>query len=175
MLAKTHMASGTAAWLAIAPAVAHVAPMTWAGLAVGTAVATWSALAPDIDHHGSTASRALLGPLRRPLHATLLAPLQHRGPTHQLLWQVVAAGLAWGALSLWAPSWAWLAVPFLVGLAVHSLGDCCTTGGVRFLWPMGLVMRLPIKTGGAVEKYVIAPLLTLTTVWLAVRAIDALL
>lgn len=172
VLGRTHAATGTAAWLLLAPVVQPWGEWSWTQLGIGTAVATWAALLPDLDEPGARASRALLGPFRRPVSMTIRRLAGgHRAGTHYPLIQLAGAGAVWAALSAFAPGWAWLALPLLVGLVVHSLGDACTTQGVRLLWPMGLTVRLPLTTGGHVETFLIAPLVTMMSLWLCLRSI----
>jgi membrane-bound metal-dependent hydrolase YbcI (DUF457 family) len=69
-----------------------------------------------------------------------------------------------------------------IGCVAHYLGDAITEQGCPILWPIPLggktwypvappkVMRM--KTGGRVELSIIAPLITLVSVWLGLAALQ---
>jgi membrane-bound metal-dependent hydrolase YbcI (DUF457 family) len=59
-----------------------------------------------------------------------------------------------------------------LGCLAHVLGDCLTPDGCPLLWPTQWRVRVPLipKTDGALERWVLAPLLTLGVVILAVRS-----
>lgn len=69
-----------------------------------------------------------------------------------------------------AVSWAGLAVA--IGSLSHVVTDCLTPEGCPVLWPLPNRLGLPVvpRTDGVVEKWVVAPLLTLAIVVLAVRS-----
>ena len=122
MLARGHALSGAVGWLAAAPLLeVAMGPLTTAQLAAGALVTAGAALAPDIDHPGSTIARNL-GPAGRMAAGGVKLTLGHRGLTHSLAcvalvgvaswWAVVVAGL------LRVPS---VLAGVTVGLAAHLL------------------------------------------------------
>jgi membrane-bound metal-dependent hydrolase YbcI (DUF457 family) len=58
-------------------------------------------------------------------------------------------------------------------MIAHSLGDMCTVGGVRWLWPLPFRWHGALQTGGFWEKAAVAPALTMLLVWLIWRQLDA--
>lgn len=196
-----------------------VEPATAAAWSV---VAAAAALLPDIDHHGSTATRSA-GWLSRLAHEAVDTVGDHRGPTHSLLGVAAGAAITW-ALTLhpWGvgvllaalliplarvadrlipgPHWraavligavgvgvgiggpaavaalgiGVAALPAVVaaGLLIHILGDQITHSGIRWLWPVGSVVRLPvsIRAGGPVERFAVVPALFLSLGYLAALA-----
>ena len=160
MLGRTHLVAGAIAGEALA-AAGHAGPL---GLAVGAALGMGSAWLPDIDMASAGISRAL--PLGR-LPGRLL---KHRGPTHSL-----------GALALYALLWSrWAGpafhfAPYAVGAAVagyatHLVLDTLS-GGVEWLWPL---LRRPVgvrmvRTGGALERSAVYPLLLAVLLWCSWR------
>lgn len=58
-----------------------------------------------------------------------------------------------------------------LGCLAHVAGDCLTPRGCPVFWPVTWRMEIPLvpRTDGKVERWVIAPLLTLGAVILAVR------
>lgn len=67
----------------------------------------------------------------------------------------------------------WLGVAAALGVIVHILGDAFTTAGVPLLFPLSYWLKgkfwwntrfLPIKAGGAVEKFVFLPAFALIAV-----------
>lgn len=161
MLGRTHAVSGAVAWLAVSP----ITGLPLAQVAAGTAVCAAAALAPDLDEPGAKMSR-LLGPLRHPVCMTIrrLAGGHRRG-THYLVTHMAFAGL----VAIWSP---WIALAVFTGLTVHTLGDCCTVGGVQWLWPLKVNLRGPILTGGLIEKTIITPGLTVLAAWLTYTTLD---
>jgi membrane-bound metal-dependent hydrolase YbcI (DUF457 family) len=59
-----------------------------------------------------------------------------------------------------------------LGCLLHVLGDCLTPDGCPLLWPAQWRVRVPLipRTDGVLERWVLAPLLTLGVVILAVRS-----
>jgi membrane-bound metal-dependent hydrolase YbcI (DUF457 family) len=59
-----------------------------------------------------------------------------------------------------------------LGCVVHILGDCLTPDGCPVFWPAQWRVELPLvpATDGVLERWVLAPLLTLGVVILAVRS-----
>ncbi|HEX6472727.1 MAG TPA: metal-dependent hydrolase [Streptosporangiaceae bacterium] len=59
-----------------------------------------------------------------------------------------------------------------LGCLAHLLGDCLTPDGCPLLWPAQWRIRVPLipDTDGVLERWVLAPLLTLGVVILAVRS-----
>ncbi|QNG21052.1 metal-dependent hydrolase [Rhodococcus triatomae] len=95
---------------------------------------------------------------------------------------VILSALTWQ----WYPSQAGstgLGVAVALGCATHCLGDAITKEGVPFLapfvpwrqerwWELKLPSFLSIRAGGAFEKAVLGPALTIGVVMLAVWAVD---
>jgi membrane-bound metal-dependent hydrolase YbcI (DUF457 family) len=87
---------------------------------------------------------------------------------------VIAAGLTWGVQEFvpggTAGTAGWLGTAVAIGMVVHSLGDAITESGAPLLWPLRIRRRswypvgsprpLRMRTGGAVEAWVVAPALT---------------
>lgn len=219
MLAVTHTICGAAGWLAVAPAVAP--GMTSTQVGVSTVVAAGAALAPDIDHPGSTVSRSL-GPASRLASAGVSAAAGgHRMLTHSFAFVALVAAVAWGTMALWGPTaaalWAaipvalatpllarrlpifistgtglllaallwyaihdgllaydgWLLPAVTIGVLLHTVpGDLLTPSGVPLLAPFTRRrFAIPLfRTGSPVEALV-GTGLTVTTVWLLVRAL----
>jgi membrane-bound metal-dependent hydrolase YbcI (DUF457 family) len=85
----------------------------------------------------------------------------------------VLAGMRFGEgidVHGYAVSWAGIAVA--LGCLAHVVTDCLTPEGCPVLWPFQFRFGLPVvpRTDGVVEKWVVAPLLTLAIVVLAVRS-----
>jgi membrane-bound metal-dependent hydrolase YbcI (DUF457 family) len=59
-----------------------------------------------------------------------------------------------------------------LGCVAHTFGDCLTPDGCPVFWPAQWRIELPLigKTDGVLERWVLAPLLTLGVVILAVRS-----
>jgi membrane-bound metal-dependent hydrolase YbcI (DUF457 family) len=78
----------------------------------------------------------------------------------------------------------WLGTAVTLGMLVHSLGDAVTESGAPLLWPVRIRGRswypvggprpLRMRTGGVVERWVVAPALTLAVAALAVVAVPGL-
>ena len=116
MLAVTHAICGAAGWLAVAPAVAPA--MTSTELATSTVVAAGAALAPDIDHPGSTVSRSF-GPVSRLASTGVSAAAGgHRMLTHSLAFVALVGAVAWGSTAWWGASAAalWASIPVAVAI-----------------------------------------------------------
>jgi len=102
---------------------------------------------------------------------------------------VIAAGLTWG-VQAWVPGGTagtagWLGSAVTLGMLVHAVGDAITESGAPLLWPVPIRGRTwyPVgspraarfRTGGAVESWVVAPALTVTTLVLAVLVVPGVL
>lgn len=92
------------------------------------------------------------------------------GPVNLL----VSAGGAWWLTTHGATELTWL--PFLVaaGVLVHIAGDLMTTEGVPIplLWLLGYDRRISLgllSTDSALERWVVAPVLSLLGLWLLAR------
>ncbi len=150
-MGKTHAVSGALSWALLAPLVTDSVEQRVIGLAVAGAFA----YGPDLDHHGSTASRALFGPFRGKV-VGVISPLLggHRAGSHSLL-SIAAVFLAvWlVAAPLWGPQ-LWLATACAAGWAAHILGDMLTVDGVKIFWPFSRwdVRLARLRTGGRGEK-----------------------
>lgn len=93
------------------------------------------------------------------------------GDVIPLLVSVGVVGVIWHALPADA-NYALVGLAFGVGWFIHEIGDCFTTDGDPILAPLKIrgkmmydVRFLPIASGGAVEKMVIAPLLIVVIIW----------
>jgi hypothetical protein len=102
---------------------------------------------------------------------------------------VIAAGLTWGVQE-WVPGGTagtagWLGTAVTLGMLVHAVGDAITESGAPLLWPLPIHGRTwyPVgspraarfRTGGAVEAWVVAPVLTVGTLVLAVLVVPGVL
>lgn len=96
MLGRNHALSGAVAWLAVAPAATGLPADE---LAVGGLVCAGAALAPDVDHPGSSVSRRL-GLAGQATGAAVNAVAGHRGITHSLLFVALAAVGAWAVVAV---------------------------------------------------------------------------
>ena len=75
----------------------------------------------------------------------------------------------------------WLGTALTLGMVVHSLGDAVTETGAPLLWPLRIRQRrwypvgsprpLRFRTGGAVEAWLVAPVLTVAVFLLAAFAV----
>jgi membrane-bound metal-dependent hydrolase YbcI (DUF457 family) len=170
MMGTTHAQAGVAGWLTTCVLVelsgSPLPPLIIAG---GAAVAGFAALIPDIDVHGSDASR-MLGPvteliswvisrsgkyLSRWLNPDLPDKMigdGHRQFTHSFLgialWTALAALVM---LPLHQPVWVWGAMA--EGYANHVAMDMWTIFGCRLFWPDQhrwgwLPMPFRVRTGG---------------------------
>ena len=101
---------------------------------------------------------------------------------------VIAAGLTY-AVEQFVPGGTagtagWLGTAVILGMIVHSIGDAVTETGAPLLWPLPIRQRrwypvgsprpLRIRTGGAVEAWLVAPGLTLATMVLALLVVPGL-
>lgn len=102
---------------------------------------------------------------------------------------VIAAGLTF-AVEEYVPGGTagtagWLGFAVALGMVVHSVGDAVTESGAPLLWPwpiggrrwypVGSPRPLRLRTGGRVETWLVAPLLTGAVIVLAVLAVPGLL
>ena len=102
---------------------------------------------------------------------------------------VIAAGLTWGVQEFvpggTAGTAGWLGTAVALGMLVHAVGDAITESGAPLLWPLPIHGRTwyPVgspraarfRTGGAVEAWVVAPVLTVGTLVLAVLVVPGVL
>lgn len=98
---------------------------------------------------------------------------------------VIAAGLTYGVEEFvpggTAGTAGWLGTAVTIGMVVHSAGDAITETGAPLLWPLPIRGRrwypvgsprpLRMRTGGAVEAWLVAPALTVATFVLAMLVI----
>ena len=117
MMGPTHAATGLLAGLITLPLAPVDGP---GGAAMWAAVWSGAALAPDLDTHGSSASRIWGWPTR--LAGTLVGRVArgHRAGTHDIVAAPLAAIGAFAVAGMWAPA-AVLAVAVLAGLAQVAL------------------------------------------------------
>lgn len=140
MLGRNHALSGAVGFLVAAPLVVDDA--TVQQMAIGTIVCAAWALAPDLDHPGSTVSRSL-GPGGRVASAGVrVVSGGHRQATHSILATVAIGVLAWW-MTWQAPTTTVAAATAAVGvlIALPLMGKSI---GVRVGAPLGVVL------GGAV-------------------------
>jgi inner membrane protein len=136
------------------------------GLLVGLslALASASALGPDLDKSGSSLARAG-GWGTEALAWGLEHTLQHRGPLHSLL-ALVGVVLAGNALGL-ALGVTGLGAVVGFGWAAHLLGDVGTRRGIPLFWPLRLHVRPPLTftTGTWQEALVLAGAMAVCLAW----------
>ncbi|AEG58976.1 metal-dependent hydrolase [Desulforamulus ruminis] len=122
------------------------------------AAAGLGSLLPDLDHPNSWIGS------RIPILPTIArGVLGHRGALHSL-----AATLALGGIIglLWGRE---IGLAMAAGYLAHLAGDMLTLSGVPLLWPLPVMVRIPlVKTGGLLERFVVFPALTLGLVYWAV-------
>jgi inner membrane protein len=179
VLARSHVVLAVAPYLAM---VSHPLPFLVAvpvlalpateatadpvvAVALSAGVVALAALAPDLDHAGSTLAR-VAGPVGRGV-ARLL---KHRGPLHSALAALLAgvlAGLLGSRLGVTG-----LGPLAGYGWAAHVLTDALTDRGVPLLWPLRRRrVRLPWglgpATGGTGEAVVVVAGLLACGGWIA--------
>lgn len=103
----------------------------------------------------------------------------HRHLSHSLLGLGLAAGIAWGALSLVAPLLSFpfglLWMGFVAGYFSHLVMDSLTFDGVPWLYPWRVYLGLPptkrarIRTGSWAEQLLVMPALLTFVGWLGYR------
>ena len=190
MMGRSHRVSGIAAGLGYAdylnvPLI--ILPIVVTLTAVGS-------LVPDIDCHGSTASKSLYGftevlswITRRVSHFVYVTTKgrrdedwegTHRHLTHTVAFAVLIGSALWAGITPWFGShWGFIMGGALaIGCFVHDLGDSLTLMGCPFLWPLPIAgetfyeIRPPrllrFRTGGPFERWIMFPALTLTAVLL---------
>lgn len=140
MMGPTHALSGVAAYLGAAAVadtfITHAGP---GELALGSLLAAGAALAPDLDHHNSTATHTygfLTGGISRVIR---LISGGHRGGTHSILGTAVAVGLAYAA-----------------SLSVIATGVVCWVLGGVAARAFGLVSIVYPKVSGATRALIVA-------------------
>ncbi|WNI19090.1 metal-dependent hydrolase [Actinacidiphila sp. ITFR-21] len=138
MMGPAHSLSGATAWLVVGAVTAGLGhPMPWPTLVVGALICAGAALAPDLDHHAATISRAF-GPVSRNLckivdvvgYTTYKATRKpgdprrnggHRTLTHTWVWAALL-GTGCSAAAVFGGRWAVLAILFVhMVLAVEGL------------------------------------------------------
>ncbi|TWP45995.1 metal-dependent hydrolase [Lentzea tibetensis] len=127
-----------------------------------------------------------------PVMMFLFAGLAVRGimndwcPKQDALWITVTSGLITWAMIAWtaqtSASAAACGIAVGVGCFAHYVGDAITEQGCPILWPIPIggktwfpvappkIMRM--KTGGVVEMAIVAPVVTLLSVWLGLAALQ---
>lgn len=157
MLAKSHTMM---ALVAIAP-IASYAPL-WA-LPYLMAGALLGSLFPDIDEPQST-----IGRYTAIVSIFLSLFVKHRGITHTVGAILLYASVGFLAYLFIAKSWViWATSAFIVGNIVHVIGDMLTSSGVEILNPITtrkfylLPRNMRFKTGGAIERFALLPILSL--------------
>jgi membrane-bound metal-dependent hydrolase YbcI (DUF457 family) len=147
VLARSHVALAVAPYLAL---LSHPLPPRVAApvlglppgrpvsdpvavVALSVTVLILAALAPDLDHAGSTPAR-VAGPVSRAFARGLARLLKHRGPFHSALAALLAGVLA----ALLGVRLGVTGLGLLVGYrwAAHVLADALTDRGVPLLWPL---------------------------------------
>jgi membrane-bound metal-dependent hydrolase YbcI (DUF457 family) len=112
MLGRQHALAGTAAWLAVAPALAQSPGQ----VALGALVAAGGGMAPDFDQHGSTIGRTY-GPITN-VAARVIGAVSggHRNGTHSLLGLAGLTALA-SAATVYGGPLRWILLWVLLGVA----------------------------------------------------------
>jgi inner membrane protein len=126
------------------------------GKKVGNKAPVWGAIAgslPDFD--------SFISPFLEPAKAVLF----HRGPSHSILFALIAAPiLAWVAKRLHKNGsimqWIWL---MLWAILIHSAIDCLNTYGTALLWPFSEV-RLAFDSIGIIDLMLLVPITTLMVI-----------
>lgn len=119
MLAVNHVVVGAVGWLAVGPYL--TGPMDAAELTVSTLVAAGAALAPDLDHPGSTVSRKF-GPVSRVASVGVAAAAGgHRMLTHSLVFVALVGVGTWAAVAVWAEQAAGIIAALSVALSLPLL------------------------------------------------------
>lgn len=121
MLGRQHALGGTAAFLALAPALDAWHPMSGTEVALGAFLAAGGGMLPDLDQHGSTIGRTY-GPVTN-VAARLVGAVAggHRNGTHSLLGLAAVAALAWAAVVVggwWLYGLLWV----VLGVAARAYG-----------------------------------------------------
>ena len=120
----------------------------------------WFCMLPDVDH-------------RLPL-------VEHRGPTHSLLFAALVVGVGWAvgtaAETVVASSLSLSTFGFTVGaltVVAHLLGDTLTPAGVPYLWPLSsrtFSVSLAKANSGLANSGLFGLGLLVTVGWVAVVA-----
>ena len=160
MMGRTHWVIGGASWLGTVALTGSTFHLGWVAIAGGFAIASVSALEPDIDSKNSLASK-MFGPISQAASYVVRTLFGgHRKITHSLLgFGLVALVLL--ALVHWLPVIPiWIAAAVLIGWASHVLADMTTKVGCPLLWPINMHnygLHL-VTTGKNAERYFIHPL-----------------
>ena len=146
MMAASHIVVATSSYTALALLAQDLPLDAW-----HLCLAGLGALAPDIDHQQST-----LGTRLRWLSPLVAALCGHRGATHSLLADFLAAGLAGGVMLYAAIPLTGLAA-FVCGYLSHLAADWSTVRGVPLFWPLKKRFRAPwaFPVGGLREFLVV--------------------
>jgi membrane-bound metal-dependent hydrolase YbcI (DUF457 family) len=183
VLARSHVALAVAPYLAL---LSHPLPLPVTvpvlgvpagesaadpvvAVAVSIGVVALTALAPDLDHAGSTLAR-VAGPISRGFARGLSRLLKHRGPLHSAPAALLAGVLA--ALLGARVGVGGLGLLVGCGWAAHVLADALTDRGVPLLWPLWrrrvrLQWGLGPATGGRGEATLVAAGLLACGGWIA--------
>lgn len=181
MIGKSHVAIGVSSVLLAQTVIPFVATVTLGEwhipqtmmLVAALGVAAVGALAPDIDHPSSSATRRMWG--SGLLNWLLGGAFRfivggHRKGTHTIWAVILLSGLS-VATHLMAPALGSLALAFTIGYVSHILADCLTKDSVYLLWPVVdkpihiLPNFLRFRTGSLLE-YAIVLLVCAFTGWL---------
>jgi len=178
MMGHTHWIIGGASWLGALSAanVAGNAPLSLGMVAGGWAIATVSALVPDIDTKNSMASKSL-GPVTEAISFGIRKLFGgHRKITHSLLGLgLVMLTLAGCISSLHLIPWIGFAV--VIGWSSHVVADMLTREGCPLLWPISETkFGLHLVTTGLEKKkghhtsewWLIRPLAVIATIGFSV-------
>lgn len=126
MMGKSHLALGSAVWLAGAAPAMKLAgvDLTPAEIGAGTVVCAGAAMLPDIDHPGAGVSRSL-GPVTGAISRVFsLIFGGHRNGTHSLLFAVLAAAAAAYVMGSTPAPWGALAITFFfTSLVLRTLTE----------------------------------------------------
>ncbi len=133
--------------------------LLWLAATAGL-VMVWFSMLPDVDHR--------------------LPMIEHRGPTHSLLFAALVGGVGWAigtaAETVVASSLSLSTFGFVVGaltVVAHLIGDTLTPAGVPYLWPLSsrsFSISLARANSGVANSGLFGLGLLVTAGWVAVVA-----
>ncbi len=157
MLAKTHIMST----MLTGGIVSFAVPTE--SLNYFLAVLFIGSIFPDIDENGSYIGRRMIF-----VSLVLSLFIKHRGITHTILILLVYALIGIALHAHYMYGWiSWTTAGFILGNAIHIIGDMMTRSGVAILYPFytGSLHLMPrplrLRTGRIIEKAIVLPLFSL--------------
>lgn len=160
MMGRQHALAGSAAFLALSPALDAAYGVTPGEIALGAFLAAGGAMIPDLDQHGSTIGRTY-GPVTN-VAARLIAAVSggHRNGTHSLVGLVAftaiaTAALAAGGWALYALLWLMLGVAaraYDLGIPAHRsitavIHAVVMAGVTLYVAALGVDLAVPVVGG----------------------------